>query len=661
MANKKALTGALNAVKLGLKVLPLTPYTRTGKDGDPIWEKLPRIERWPELATDDPELIQKWASGDFTGTSSKSSRPCEHWGGSLDGFIAFDTDTPAAQEELQNIFVSAGLPGIVPTYATKTGRGGRHYIYKQPEGYSLGNSVGALAPKLDTRGGAGGFIVLPGTTNPANNGEYTVLNDAEIAVLPKEVAELIRGRVSVAKSKSSGGVSERRAGSIPDTELKVQRATEWLLSKEGGVEGCGGEADAVYVGRVLADIGLSEERAQILARAIYNPRCEPEWEEDELDTKIHNGFAYRENEIGCADPDLAISGFGEEGEATEEDFDRFPIRDSGDFNLTPPPPRETLVEDFIAHGKYLTLLYGRGGSGKSLLGWQMLRELIRGKSFLGKVAGSICSHLRPLVLSLEEPKEDVHFRYWKQTQRIDPEKKGKEPLWCDMRGTNPHLFKVGRSILETDEGLNALIRVVKAREINLLLIDSLSRIFPGNENDRAAVTAFGRAIDRFVEETGCHVILLAHTNKAGDFSGSSGWEAICRQMFLVTSEALDGKTIYTLTATKTNEGPRGAFVRYRFDDWYYVPVPDEEYETLKSAAGRSKTSDEVGAAVETVRDILQEEGEMQYTPLRKEMKSRGFDKGVFDFAIDSMKKMSELKWERRPNDHGDKTLWVWLE
>lgn len=647
--NQKALAGALNAAALGMKVIPLSTYTKR-KNGEEVWLKMPRIGNWPSLATREAATIQKWASGDFSGTSSKSNKPCEHFGASMDGFFAFDADSQEALEALKKLFVDAGFDGIVPTFSTRTGRGGRHFLYRQPEtGEPLGNSQGKIAPKLDTRGGAGGFIVLPGTVNPATGVRYELANDAGIAVLPQAVAEAIRGKVKTAKAIKNAATPERRSGSRPDTPLKIKHAVDFLMGQEGGVEGEGGEADAVYVGRVLGDIGLSEEKAAALAFEIYNLKCSPPWEKEELDAKIHNGYAYRENEIGCDDPDLAIESFGQEetGGLTAEDEARFPVRGSVELRESEPEPRRSLIEGFMAHGKYLTLLYGRGGGGKSLLGWQMLRELMRGKTFLGKTPGSACKDLRPLLLSLEEPKEDVHFRYWKQTGRIDPDGDGADPFWCNLRGINPHFCTAGKNGIEKGDWFDSLVRIIRAGRFNLLLIDSLSRIFPGNENDRAAVTAFGRLMDRLTEATGCHIILLAHTNKAGVFSGSSAWEAICRQMFVVTSENLDGVMVYTLTAEKTNEGPRGEFVRYRFDDWYFVPVGAEEYEKLQLSDGRSKTSSDIKSAEEAVREILDFEGELKYGDLMKKMKEAGHDRGALDFAKESMIASGELIAEER--------------
>jgi archaellum biogenesis ATPase FlaH len=640
MTDNKAYIGAVAMAKLGLKVLPLTDYTSTKKDKE-VWNKIPRVDNWPSHATTDIETIKKWSQGDFSGTSSKSSKPCCHFGGSLEGFIVFDIDAPEAKEHLHNLFVSAGLDGITPTLTTRTGNGGFHFVFKQPAGYNLGNSVSKLAPKLDTRGGAGGYIVLPGTSNPVNDSEYAIVNEANIATLPAAVAEIVKEKVSPGKTANTvGKLLDRREGSIPDTAAKMKAAWEYLEQKEGGVEGAGGEADAVCVGRKLADIGLSEEKAIAMAQLVYSPKCVPSWDDcpEQLAQKIRNGYRYRESEIGCDDPDLLVDMFkSTSGDATDDDWKKLPFKSMHELSLSEPPPRETLLEDFMAHGKYLSLWYGAGGSGKSLLSHQFLRELTRRKKFLGLKPGAACRDFKGALISLEEPRNDVHQRFAKQSTRIvDPlTDAGEEPVWCDLRGQDVGICKVEKGSISPGPGLDSLIRVLKAIKPTLLVIDSLSRIFPGNENDRAAVTAFGRIMDKLVEETGCHVLLLAHTNKAGDFSGCSAWAAICRQMFVITSEKLDGQTIYTLTAEKTNEGERGAYVRYKFDDWYFVPVDEDSYDAMKETAGRSKTSDEIAAAEEALIDLLGFEGELQYDTLRKRMKDQGFDKGALDFAIKS--------------------------
>lgn len=663
MNDNKAFIGAVNAAKLGLKVLPLTDYVRQEKGKD-TWAKIPRIDHWPAHATTDGETIKKWATGDFAGTSSKSSKPCKHFGGSLEGFIVFDIDAPEAKESLQNIFAAAGCDGIVPTMTTRTGNGGYHFVYRQPEGYNLGNSVSKLAPKLDTRGGAGGYIVLPGTSNPVNGNEYTVVNEAAIAVLPQSVAEYVKSKVSPGKTTATVGKTiDRRSGSIPDTPSKIARATEYLLSKEGGVEGDGGEADAVCVGRKLADIGLSEERAILMAQAIYSPKCVPPWDDcpEQLAAKIHNGFAYRESEVGCEDPDLIVDAFkdAEIGEATEEDWKAFPFESMAKFAHTPPPPRETLIEGFMAHGKYLTLIYGAGGSGKSLMMMQMLRELSRGKNFLGMAPGKAAKDMHGALLSMEEPVDDVHFRFHTMTKWVsdDPfEDESVEPVWCNLRGLDAGVCKLeknGRVV--PGDGFARFVRVLKSLKSKVVVIDSLSRFFPGNENDRVAVTDFGRIVDRLVDMTGCHIILLAHTNKGGEFSGCSAWPAICRQMFVITAENIDGSTIYKMTAEKTNEGPRGVYVRYRFDNWHYTPVSDEEYERATAKAKQVKPSVEAGDAEDALLEMMGTKCEMRQTAAREALEEQGFSRkaatGAIESAVAGGRLLRECRYSADDNFH----------
>ena len=54
-------------------------------------------------------------------------------------------------------------------------------------------------------------------------------------------------------------------------------------------------------------------------------------------------------------------------ELQEGDLEAFPVESMAVFRETPPKPRRSLLEGFMAYGPYLTLIYGRGGSGKSLL------------------------------------------------------------------------------------------------------------------------------------------------------------------------------------------------------------------------------------------------------------------------------------------------------
>ena len=187
-----------------------------------------------------------------------------------------------------------------------------------------------------------------------------------------------------------------------------------------------------------------------------------------------------------------------------------------------------------------------------------------------------------------------------------------------------------------------LAQKVREFKVNLVIIDSLSRVFPGNEIDRVDVTTFGKAMDAFCIETGCHVVVLAHTNKEGGFSGSSSWEAICRQMYIIEAKQIGGEYIYTMSVEKTNEGRRGLSVSYRFDDWYFTPVSEEEKaEKLKKAEQEKKDErqkaheDAAGKALQEAIEILREiGGEMNRKDLTEALQASGFTRNA---ARDAMK------------------------
>ena len=659
----KALDGALAAAKRGLRVIPLSPLIDKRKE-NPSWLKIPRIQDWPNLATTDEETIRRWAEGDFTGTSSKSSKPCDHFGAGLDGFFVFDADSREAQEEIKSIFNNCGCPRITATYCVRTGRGGYHYIYRQPKGFNLGNSANKLAPKLDTRGGVAGYIVLPGTTNPATRGEYIVASNREIAELPITVAEYVLDKLGEAKDPRRGEI-KRREGSEPDTDLKIRTATEFLESHPGGVEGDGGEEDAVFVGRVLADIGLSYEKAVELATELYSPKCAPSWDDclDELERKIRNGFIYRDEPVGVNDPDLLLDMFpkvfdddDEYGPLTEADLTKFKVVNMREFRKMPPPKRLALWDGFMAHGKHLTLIVGRGGEGKSLLTMQMLRELIRGRTFLGLKPGEGTANLKAVLFSLEEPSEDVHWRYYKMSNAVDPFDEHAEPDWVDMRGVVSDIFKIEKGVVMQGAGFRSFVRTIKENGFKLVALDGLSRLFFGNENDRAMVSSFGTVFDKLTQDTGAHFIMLAHTNRGGDFSGSSAWEAICRQMYTISSETFGAEaygleTVYKMTATKTNEGRRGVFVRYKWtEDWYFVPVSEEEYKKISTADGVREY--DVSGAESIIRELLGEPGEMTYGELQKLMRLEGVDKGTLDVTLSTLENEGTLRREKRRETGG---------
>lgn len=123
------LEAALRYADIGYAVHPCHPG-----------EKRPILKGWQELASVDPEQIEKWWT----------EYPAANIGIPTKHLLVVDIDGRD----------NPWTPDLPPCPISLTPHDGRHHFYRQPEGVLLGNSGSKLAPMVDTRGN-GGFVVAP--------------------------------------------------------------------------------------------------------------------------------------------------------------------------------------------------------------------------------------------------------------------------------------------------------------------------------------------------------------------------------------------------------------------------------------------------------------------------------------------------------------------
>jgi hypothetical protein len=78
------------------------------------------------------------------------------------------------------------------TFTTRTGGGGMHIVYLQPQGVMIGNSAGKLGKGLDVRGD-GGYIIAPPSGHPSGNLYQIEINTKPIPA-PERLVELLTVR-----------------------------------------------------------------------------------------------------------------------------------------------------------------------------------------------------------------------------------------------------------------------------------------------------------------------------------------------------------------------------------------------------------------------------------------------------------------------------------
>lgn len=207
-----------------------------------------------------------------------------------------------------------------------------------------------------------------------------------------------------------------------------------------------------------------------------------------------------------------------------------------------PPPREWVVKYRIPAGE-ITLFAGPGGLGKSTIAMQLQCAMAAGQPWLGYET----AQGRSVAFYCEETLDEAARRMKAVRRRLGVS-------WEDMTAVSYHSLKGAEMFLcEVDrytswvEGTDltfAIQHEVEKLGAKLLILDSLNRLFPGNENDRVQVTGFLRMLEHIAVESGVAILLLSHPSKSGEidgtgYSGSTAWSSMVRSRCYLSYQRID--------------------------------------------------------------------------------------------------------------------------
>lgn len=228
----------------------------------------------------------------------------------------------------------------------------------------------------------------------------------------------------------------------------------------------------------------------------------------------------------------------------------------------PKPPREWLVPDMIP-ARNVCLLYGDGGTGKSLLSLQLACAVATGSEWLGiQVAEGSA-----IFISAEDERAELHRRLVDISTSSGcalPDRlalrslAGEDALLAD-------LDREGGGLKPTElfTKLETATAQIKPR---LVVLDTLSDLFPGNENDRALTRQFVGQLRGLALRQNVTVLVLAHPSRSGmssgsGDSGSTAWSNSVRSRLYLTRCLRDGveanPDARILSTKKMNYGPTG--------------------------------------------------------------------------------------------------------
>ena len=214
-----------------------------------------------------------------------------------------------------------------------------------------------------------------------------------------------------------------------------------------------------------------------------------------------------------------------------------------------PVPREWIVKHRIPCGE-VTLLTGPGGLGKSTLAIQLQVAMAGGLPWLGYETQRVAS----IGLYCEEDKDELARRFQAVRRRLGVDWDAFDAFirYFPLKGHDVSLAYVDRfeDVVEAAPLLAEIDEYLDKWSARLAILDSLNRLFPGNENNRVQVTAFLRALEVIATRRQIAILLLAHPSKSAlvdgsGYSGSTSWDSMVRARAYLSYQRVENPELLT--------------------------------------------------------------------------------------------------------------------
>lgn len=234
----------------------------------------PLIKDNLEQASNDPKQIEEWARkwpGCNWGVAHRKSR-----------LMVADIDVKpgkGGQATYDLLDLDYGWP---ETEMTRTPSGGFHKIYDAAErGHIFALGKFGFGEGVDSPN----YTIIPGSQF-VDGTAYVCERADPTAKAPDWFYDLL-GRAKTRLADAGETAVDL------DKDENVAWAKDFLENDaEPAIEGKSGDLQTVKIAMGLRDKGISIELAKSLMQELYNPRCIPPWEPDDLDRKVENGYAY---------------------------------------------------------------------------------------------------------------------------------------------------------------------------------------------------------------------------------------------------------------------------------------------------------------------------------------------------------------------------------
>lgn len=260
-------------------------FTRAGFSLIPLDGKKPTTSKWPDtpLSHHKPALLE-----------------LKNYGVVLQKkHLVVDVDPrnfKNGESSLKKLVEAVGEP-LGGTFTVKTGGGGLHLFFTKPAEMEIKGRLEQF-PGIDFKT-YGGQVVGPCSKHPDTGVDYKVL-----AGTPNALREAPLGLLNLLKVENGGKKYEEKKGTegFKDDAQTQERYKDWLKTAPVAVAGEGGDLTTFKTVCRGRDLGLSPAKSLDILGDVWNPRCSPPWDEEELRTKVYNGYKYGANPVGASHP-----------------------------------------------------------------------------------------------------------------------------------------------------------------------------------------------------------------------------------------------------------------------------------------------------------------------------------------------------------------------
>lgn len=257
-------------------------------------------------------------------------------------------------------------------------------------------------------------------------------------------------------------------------------------------------------------------------------------------------------------------------EKSTEAFSEIAPRDDGPFRASDfvgePAERRWVVKDWIVDGA-VNSLYGDGGLGKTLLAQQLACCVSMGVPWLGieTIKGSV------MAVLCEDDVDELHRRH-NEIKAAMGYAVGNpfSDVWLWPRvGHDNVLVRWDRDAKATlGDFAQRLMDEIEDKQPSVLILDTLSDFYGGNEIDRVQVNYFVKSVlggliaARKAQGSPLTVLLLGHPSVSGKssgsgFSGSTAWNNAVRSRIYLTRPEEGASDERILTRGKANYAKSG--------------------------------------------------------------------------------------------------------